>query len=78
MWYLDGLGQKVFRGGQENWRAAQEAAASCAGFRLDEEDELCAEELRSCYNCRYRRWTVESFTCMARPADGLMLNRSVA
>ncbi len=65
MWYLDNAGQKVFRGGQESWGAAQAAAADCSGFRPDVEDELCDEEILSCYNCRYRRWTAESFTCMA-------------
>ena len=65
MWLLDDSGKKLFRGGQENWAAAKAAAAGCEGFRPDEEDEQCDEEILSCYNCRYRRWTVESFTCMA-------------
>ncbi len=65
MLILNDAGQKEFVGGQENWRAAQNLAAACAGFRPDEDDEQCDEERLSCYNCRYRRWTVESFTCMA-------------
>ncbi len=38
----------------------------CPQFKLDDEDELVAEEERSCLNCRYRRWTVESFECMKK------------
>ncbi len=65
MWFRDESGTKVFVGGQEDWSGAKAAAARCAGFRADEEDEQCDEEILSCYNCRYRRWTVASFTCMA-------------
>jgi hypothetical protein len=32
-------------------------------FHPDVEEELIADEARSCYNCRYRRWTAVSFSC---------------
>lgn len=59
--YLDG--KKVFSGGKEDWEKAREAAQDCDKFILDVEDEIIADDLRSCYNCRYRRWTAEGFTC---------------
>ena len=27
-------------------------------------DEWVADEIRSCYNCRARRWTAASFVCL--------------
>ena len=50
--------------GKEAWQEAVEAAGLCKHFSLDDEDELVSEEERSCYNCRYRRWTPESFVCL--------------
>ncbi len=65
MLVLNEAGQKEFIGGQEDWSVAQNLATNCADFLPDEEDEQCDEEQLSCYNCRYRRWTMKSFTCMA-------------
>jgi hypothetical protein len=65
MWARDDNDQQMFAGGQEDWASAAAIAGVCASFRLDDEDELCAEESLSCYNCRYRRWTAESFACLA-------------
>jgi hypothetical protein len=45
--------------------AAQKAMA-CAHFTLDDEDELVSDEEITCLNCRYRRWTQETFTCMKK------------
>ncbi|WP_246559399.1 hypothetical protein [Citrifermentans pelophilum] len=61
-----------FAGGQEDWRGAALLAATCPGFSFDVEEELVADDARSCYNCRYRRWTRLSFTCMqaGRPMPG--------
>jgi len=64
MWRTDKKQGKVFAGGQQSWQAAEREAMRCASFRADEEDEWAADEPRSCYNCRYRRWTVESFACL--------------
>lgn len=65
MWIADERGNKMFCGGRENWPAAAAIASSCTKFNADDDDEQCAEETLSCYNCRYRRWTAESFTCLA-------------
>ncbi|MEI6205727.1 MAG: hypothetical protein WCP20_02980 [Desulfuromonadales bacterium] len=46
-----------------DWMGAARIAASCETFHPDEEDEQVADELLSCYNCRYRRWTAASFDC---------------
>lgn len=49
--------------GQNNWDGAARIAALCTTFHPDEEDEQVADDLLSCYNCRYRRWTAVSFSC---------------
>ena len=43
-----------------------QAARACAHFALDDEDELVSDEEITCLNCRYRRWTQETFTCMKK------------
>ena len=48
---------------RDDWTGAARVAAECGAFCPDEEDEQIADEPRSCYNCRYRRWTVASFSC---------------
>ena len=59
-------GKKEFSGGKEDWPGAARAAEDCQSFLLDVEEELVADAARSCYNCRYRRWTAASFTCGAQ------------
>jgi hypothetical protein len=49
--------------GRDDWGGAARIAASCPSFHPDEEDEQVADEPRSCFNCRYRRWTAASYTC---------------
>ncbi len=66
-WYKDEKGRRIFRGGREDLALAAETAAGCNGFVIDDEDERVSDEERSCYNCRYRRWTVESFACLLDP-----------
>jgi hypothetical protein len=65
MWLVDLIGVQEFPGGLDDWAGAARIASDCGGFRPDVEEELIAEEPRSCYNCRYRRWSTVSFTCMA-------------
>jgi hypothetical protein len=36
-------------------------------FIPDVEEELIADDPRSCYNCRYRRWQADSVVCLAAP-----------
>lgn len=64
MWIEADGNMKVFAAGRSDWSAAAKEALQCGGFRPDEEDEWIADEPLSCYNCRYRRWTAQSFTCM--------------
>lgn len=53
-----------FRGGKRDFRAAAGVACACAGYRPDDDGEWVADEPRSCYNCRARRWTPASFVCL--------------
>ena len=63
MWHIDQQGVQEFAGGKEDWQGAARVAALCASFRADVEEEQIADDARSCYNCRYRRWSTVSFTC---------------
>ena len=63
-WKINSRGQKEFCHGLEDFTSAAEASLDCENFKIDDEDELVAEQDRSCYNCRYRRWTVDSFVCL--------------
>lgn len=64
MWQTDRNGAREFALGKESWGAAARAALDCLRFVCDVEEELIAEDERSCYNCRYRRWSASSFTCL--------------
>lgn len=64
MWISDETHRKVFTAGRNDYCAAALEAERCSDFRPDEEDEWIADEVLSCYNCRYRRWTAQSFACM--------------
>ena len=64
MWIKGEDRMKVFVAGRSDWIAAAQEALQCGNFRPDEEDEWVADDPRSCYNCRYRRWTIKSFACM--------------
>jgi hypothetical protein len=59
-------GSAEFKGGKEDRAGAAGVAGNCRHFQTDVEEELVADEMVSCYNCRYRRWTTGSFTCMKR------------
>jgi hypothetical protein len=69
MWRINRQGEREFTGGTEEWQGAARIAATCPAFHPDVEEEQVADEARSCYNCRYRRWSGTSFTCCA-PAGG--------
>ena len=53
-----------FIGGKTDFPAAAGIAGSCPGYCADEPEEWVADEERSCYNCRARRWTPASFVCL--------------
>jgi len=55
---------RTFLPGRNAPELAEQAALICSLFRRDDEEECFAEEPVTCYNCRYRRWTADSFTCM--------------
>ena len=54
----------IFRTGLGQYSAARRVAQRCTGFVPDDEDEQVDDEPRSCYNCQYRRWLVDSFECL--------------
>ncbi len=60
----EGRNKKIFKGGHFDYEVVEAIALACPGFTEDSEEECMAEEKVSCYNCRYRRWTAESFQCM--------------
>lgn len=64
MWSYTTVGEKQFNGGKSDWISAKKAAQNCPDFKLDDEDELVSDDITSCYNCRYRKWDVESFICL--------------
>ncbi len=63
MWRMNRNGMREFLGGKEDWSGAAREAVHCLSFRPDVEEEQVADEAISCYNCRYRRWTADSFVC---------------
>jgi hypothetical protein len=63
MWRIE-QNRKAFVYGKEDPVRARQAAESCPDFREDCEAECVNDDPVSCYNCRYRRWTCESFDCM--------------
>ncbi|APG25212.1 MULTISPECIES: hypothetical protein [Syntrophotalea] len=65
MWLINTQGEREFRHGHEAYGLAAATARACVRFCADVEDEWTADEERSCYNCRLRRWTRASFLCLA-------------
>jgi len=56
-----------FRFGKFNYEKAREIAQNCAKFKLDsDEEETSSGDERSCYDCALRRWSKDSFICMAQ------------
>ena len=62
--FLEKDGKKVFANGKTDYEEAKKDAENCPYYSDDYEEEWVTADKRSCYNCRYRRWTAESFTCM--------------
>lgn len=62
----DGGGVR-FRGSVENAEdmlASSEIAEQCPVYSIDDDDEDYCDGVRTCFNCRYRRWLVDGFQCM--------------
>ena len=64
VWEQTLFGGKRFKHGQDSYGLAAETAGQCGAFVNDDEDETVTDDKRSCYDCRYRRWTADSFECM--------------
>jgi hypothetical protein len=59
-------GAKIFLGDAavaSVFDGAVSIAENCPAFQMDVEDEIVYEGRTTCYNCRYRRWHAEGFTC---------------
>lgn len=56
--------KKTFKYGQDDYDISRRVAEKCLLFKEDDEDEQVDSIIRSCYNCRYRRWTSSSFVCL--------------
>jgi len=66
MWRQTESGLREFLPGKEAWALAALEAIDCPGFVADVDEEWVADEPRSCYNCRYRRWSATSFICQQK------------
>lgn len=63
MWIYEN-GKKIFAHGQDDAENAVKAAQKCDYYKKDYDEECFEDEDLTCYNCRYRRWTNNSFQCM--------------
>lgn len=63
MWFINELGEKEFKGKKNDFYNANNEALKCSVFTCDVEEEMVSDEIISCYNCRFRRWTSDSFIC---------------
>ncbi len=59
-------GAKYFVGDDRSesvFNATVVIAESCPSYALDQDEEIHVPGIRTCYNCRYRRWGQNSFNC---------------
>jgi hypothetical protein len=59
-------GVKLFSGNADRlevFNTTVSLAENCAAFQMDVEDEIVYENQTTCYNCRYRRWNSDGFSC---------------
>lgn len=63
LWEIGKRGKR-FLPGRDAPHLAEQAALQCGNYSADYEEECFAYETVTCYNCRYRRWTSDSFECM--------------
>lgn len=59
-------GQREFCGGLDDSGLAAKIAGMCKNFAEDVEEEMVTEDERSCFNCRLRRWTANTFICCSQ------------
>lgn len=48
---------------KEDFTASTVLAGACKHFKEDDSEEIYSRNIRSCYNCRYRRWAQRGFNC---------------
>ncbi len=44
-------------------RETEALAGCCLAYTPDDDDEMCIEGTITCFNCRYRRWLRDGFSC---------------
>lgn len=60
-----------FKYGKFNYEKAHQIAQNYAKFKLDnDEEEMVCRGERNCYDCAFRRWSKDSFICMAQASKG--------
>jgi hypothetical protein len=66
--FVNNDGKHVFKYGKCAYQKALKVAVACDFFELDkDEDELIVSTQKvSCYNCLFRRWSAQSFTCIKK------------
>lgn len=47
----------------DDLRVASTIAETCPAYSIDEDDEDYCNGVRTCFNCRYRRWLADGFSC---------------
>lgn len=68
MEYFNALGE--FKFGKRDYKKSAAAAENCSVFEHDnDEEEEVADTEKSCYNCLYRRWTIDAFICTKKAVD---------
>ncbi|QIZ75428.1 hypothetical protein [Ferrimonas lipolytica] len=63
--FVDDNGKWLFSGNRDDLQLSRMVAKACESFAEDDEDEQIDDITRSCFNCAYRRWSVDSFHCLA-------------
>lgn len=63
-WFELKNGQQLFKYGKQALDIAEAIAEKCSYFQYDVEEEIYTDDgEKSCYNCLFRRWSKDSFTC---------------
>ena len=64
----DGLWKTMVKQEMRQFGEDRASIAPCGYFSPDVSEELVCAEDRCCFNCVYRRWTAEAFTCEYKAA----------
>lgn len=55
--------KQQIRSFDDQLKTGEQQAKNCTFFIADVEEEIITDDEISCYNCRFRRWTANSFAC---------------